>query len=274
MDIKKLLILSDFTDTSTPLLTYGLALAQSLNASVWVQHAYYIPPDVAGEVFIPVDALEIYESSIRRAFTKLKEELPVLKEKEVPLVISYGDLVSEVNKLIDQEHIDLVIMGNHGGDFMTNILGSNTIKVIQHAHCPVLSVPAGTEFHPFRRMALAVDLQETKSAVISRIADFARIFQAQVDIVHISETPVHVKKLTHALDASLQGITHAYYNVLSVNIEKGIEQHVAQYKNDLVVLLPRVHSFFDRLFQKSITRQVAYQKKVPLLTIHEQIFRF
>lgn len=269
MNIQKLLILSDFSETSTPLLMYGLALAQSLNARVWVQHAYFIPPNVAGEVFIPVDALEKYEKSIRKEFIKLKEEFPVLKEKDVPLVISYGNLVPEMNKFIGQEDIDLVVMGNQGGGFITNILGSNTIKVIQHAHCPVLSVPEGTEFHPFTRIALAVDLQETKPAVISHIVDFAQTFHAQVDIVHVSETPVHLKALTHALDVSLQNVTHAFYNVLSVDIEKGIEQHVEQYKNDLVVLLPRAHSFFDRLFQKSITRQVAYQKKVPLLTIHE-----
>lgn len=219
MNIKRLLILSDFSQVSMPLLNYGLALAQSLGAQVWVQHAYYIPPNVAGEVFIPVDAFEKYEKSIRREFTELKDKLPALQQ-DMPLVISYGDLVPEMNKLIDQQHIDLVVMGNQGGGFLTNILGSNTNKVIQHAHCPVLSVPEGVEFHPFRRIALAVDLQETKATVLEQISVFAQAFQAQVDIVHVSEQPVPIRELAHGLDVSLQNVAHAFYNVLSVDVEK------------------------------------------------------
>ncbi len=270
MNINKILILSDFSQVMQPLLQYGLALAHHLRARVWIQHTYYIPPNVAGEVFIPTNALDKYEKNIHHAFEHLKERLPALQEIPVSLKVSYGDLIPEMNKLIEKQQIDLVIVGQQGGGFLTNILGSNTIKVIQHAHCPVLSVPLNAVFHPYRKIAWATDLQQTDKEVLDYLSVFARSFQAQVDIVHVSEAPVpvDVTHFEHTLEVAFQDIPHPFFHVHGSDVEKGIEQYVERNNNDILVLLPRAHSFFDRLFQKSITRQVAYQERVPLLSIH------
>jgi nucleotide-binding universal stress UspA family protein len=271
MKTKKILILSDFSEVSHALLQYGLALAQQLNAQVWIQHTYYIPPNIAGEVFIPAEALEDYEKTIYQKFEFLKKELPALKAPEVQFVVSFGDLVPEMNKLIDKAQIDLAVIGKQGGGFVTNILGSNTIKIIQHAHCPVLSVPEGIAFQPYRRMVMAVDLKETQPSVIRQVADFAQVFRSRMDIVHVSEAPVavDVRQLSHMLDKALENVSHQFFHIHASEIDKAIERHVEGNSSDLLVLLPRKHSFFDSIFQKSISRQLAYQKKTPLLTIHE-----
>lgn len=270
MNIQKILILSDFSNTSSSLLNYGLTLAEQLDAQVWVQHTFYLPPNAVGDVYIPANTLEEYEHSIRREFNGLKKQLPALQEKKVQLVVNHGDLVPQMNQLIDKEQINLVVIGSRGGGgFLTNILGSNTIKIIQHAHCPVLTVPQGTIFQPFQRMALAVDLKEVKVTTYNYILHLASIFQAQVDIVHVSEQPVNVKQMAALLDFKLHEVEHTFFNILSEDIDKGIAAHVEKNDIGLLVLLPRAHAFFDRIFQKSITRQLAFQEKVPLLTIHQ-----
>ncbi|WPP49974.1 universal stress protein [Catalinimonas niigatensis] len=268
MKIQKLLILSDFSEVSTPLLRYGLALAQHLNARVWVQHTYSFPATISGEAYIPEDAFKNYEKRIVQEFDALKKELPALRD--VQFELSCGDLVPEMNKLIESEQIDLVVIGNQGGGFITNILGSNTIKVIQHAHCPVLSVPDSIAFQPFQHMAMAMDLKATKPAVIQRIADFAQSFRARMDIIHVSEAPVavDVNQLTHKLDKALENTSHQFFHVHTSDIDQAIAKHMEGNNDDLLILLPREHTFFDSLFQKSISRQLAYQKKVPLLSIH------
>ncbi len=269
MSTRKILILSDFSEVSTHLLTYGLQLAQYLKAQVWIQYVYYIPPSVAGEVFIPANALDSYEKDISDAFQQLKGTLPELKEKEVHFVVSQGDLIPVMNKLIDNKNIDLVIIGNQVGGFLTNILGSNAIKVIQQAHCPVLSVPDGITFKPFQRMVWATDLKETDKTMLNRLLDFASAFLAHIDAVHVSDKPVDASQLAQSMDLALKNISHLFYHIHATDVEKGLEQHIETHKNDLVVMMPRAHSFFDRIFQKSVSRRVAYQTKIPLLTIHE-----
>ncbi|MEQ9442990.1 MAG: universal stress protein [Cyclobacteriaceae bacterium] len=272
MKTEKVLILTDFSDGVSHLLPYGLALAEQLQAQIWIQHVYYIPPLVAGDVYIPADFLKQYEENIQHEFKRLKKKIPALQAEATRFVLSYGDLVTEMNNLIEQEQINLVIVGNHGGGFLTNVLGSNTIKVIQHASCPVLSVPNEAVFQPFQRIALAIDLKETDSRLLGLMVSFAQAFGGRVDIVHVSKAPVpvDVQKLLHDLDMTLEGVKHELFHIHASDVEQGIEQHLEGNNNDLLVLFPRTHSFFDRLFQKSISRQVAYQKKIPLLSIHPQ----
>lgn len=269
MKIQKVLILSDFSEVSFHLLTYGSALAQYLNAQVWVQHAYYIPSNVAGETLVPEDVREHYEKRIRLSFDRLKEKLPLLEEKEVSLVVNYGDLVTEMNRLIDREQIDLVMVGNHGGGFLTNILGSHTVKVIQHAHCPVLSVPKQATFHPYQRLVWATDLKPIHAETWDYLTAFVQTFQTHLDIIHVGEKSEEFEKTSLIMYSGCHTFSHRFFNLYLPDIEKGIQQHIHDYQNDLLVLLPHAHSFFDRLFQKSITRQLAFQGNIPLLTIHE-----
>lgn len=269
MKVHKVLILIDFSDATEPLLTYSMSLARHLHAEVQVFHAYYIPTVLTGDMYVPDDLPAQYEKNANQKFDAIQKKLPAMQAIPVPFTAISGNLVPEMNRLIDREQINLVVVGNRGGGFMTNILGSNTVKVIQHAHCPVLSVPADVSFQPFRRMALAVDLKNTKSELISLTAEFAQTFGARVDVVHVSDAPIPVDptQLTKQLDNALEEVTHPFSHVHSADAERGIEKYLTGNNNDLLVLLPRPHSLFDRIFQKSISRQMAFQKKIPLLTL-------
>jgi len=268
-NIQKLLILSDFSDLSVPLIKYGLALSKHLGAKVWLQYVYHITANVSGDIYISPAVLGSFEDEVQKKFEKLSEKIPALKEDHVVFQIRSGDLVTEANDLIDEENIDLVIMGNRSEGFLTNILGSTANKMIQHAHCPVLSIPQEIEFEPFSKIALAVDLQHTSPEVISFLGTFAKAFSARIDVIHVSQAPVpiDVRQLIHTLDQHLEGLKHQFFHIHAPNIDEAIERHMAGNNTDVLILLPREHPFFDSLFQKSISRQAAYQKKTPLLTI-------
>ncbi|MDF9796535.1 nucleotide-binding universal stress UspA family protein [Catalinimonas alkaloidigena] len=268
MNTKKILILVDFSEVSMSLMRYGLALSRHLGAEVWIQYVYYIPPNFAGEVYIPVDALENYKKKVHKQFENLRKEHAEFKN--VNFVMNYGDLLTETNRLIEQEDIGLVVMGKKGGGFLTNVLGSNTLKMIEHARCPVLSVPEDIEFEVFHHLALAIDLKDTKSEIFHFLVDFAQAFSSKVDIIHVSEAPVAIDatKLQPAIETAFSDVPHQFFHIHAVDVEKSIEKHMVGNSVDLLVLLPRSHSFFDRLFQKRITRQAAFQSKVPLLSIH------
>lgn len=269
MKIQKILILVDVPEKLQQLLTYGLPLAHQFGAQLWIQYAYDIPPELVGEVHISKDTLEKCESVVFETIASVEKALNIWQDHSPYVVISVGNLVHKMNQLIDQENMDLVLVGNRrGGGWLNHVFENNTIDVIRHAHCPVLSVPETAVFYTFQRIALAADLKLIKENILYWLLDFIKVFQAQTDVVHISNTPEDASRMEFLLDRPLQTVPHQFFNMLSKNIGEGIEQHVAQYHNDLVVLIPRDHPFLDRLFHKSITRQVAYHTQVPLLTIH------
>lgn len=265
----KILIMTDFSGAAEQAATYGMHLAKRLGAEVWIQHVYYIPQDMAGEVFIQYEAMANYELKLQPKVARLKEQFTSLLPGEFRFFLSNGDLITEMNKLIDQEKIDLVVVGNRGNGFLTNILGSHTVKAIQHAHCPVLSIPKDAPFHPIENIAFAADLKQTSEKVLHQLVMFARLFQARVDVIHIRNSSNEQQEAATTLFELLQDIPHTYYYIWVNDIEKGIQLHVETHGNDLIILLPRTHSFFDRLFQRSISRQLAFHTKVPLLSIHE-----
>lgn len=271
-NIEKILILTDFGKLSKPLLNYGLALADFLDARVWVQYVYQITANVSGDMYISPVVLEGYEKEVQKKYAQLQEEIPALQKDTVQLSVSSGDLLIEANDLIDKEQIDLVVMGNRSEGFLTNILGSTANKMIQHAHCPVLTIPQQIDFKPFKKMALAVDLHKSDGEMLSFLARLARIFSARIDIIHISTAPVPVDvgKMMNTLEHAFENLTHQFFHIHASEIDEGIARHVEGNSIDLLMLMPRKHPFFDSLFQKSVSRQAAYQKKVPLLTLRQE----
>jgi nucleotide-binding universal stress UspA family protein len=62
----------------------------------------------------------------------------------VPVALRTGDVISTILKAADEQQADLIAMptaGHHG--FLDAVRGSTTERVLRHAPCPVLAVPAG-----------------------------------------------------------------------------------------------------------------------------------
>jgi nucleotide-binding universal stress UspA family protein len=70
---------------------------------------------------------------------------------EVRQKIELGNPYSNIADLAEREAVDLIVMSTHGRTGLDHILlGSVTEKVIAHAPCPVLAIPA-----PKRHVALS-----------------------------------------------------------------------------------------------------------------------
>lgn len=57
----------------------------------------------------------------------------------VPRIVSVGDPATEIANAARQGKFDLIIMPTHAGIFRRMLLGSTTAKVLDSAHCPVLT---------------------------------------------------------------------------------------------------------------------------------------
>lgn len=266
MRVQKILILLDLGEETAPLLAYGVSLAQSFGADLWLQHVYSLPPEMEGELFISTESLRTYEEQLHERLSTLQERVATQLGRPVQYDLRFGSLATEMNQLIEREPMNLVVMGNRGKNFSDTMLGSSTLRVIRHAIRPVLSVPRSLLFHPFRRIALATDWEETSLSTVTWLVGFAQQCQAHLDIIHFRHREEAVRgQLT--LERAMSLVPHTFYSPRSHTIEKGIHRHVAQHRNDLIALIPRTHGFFERLFQKSVTKQMVYRTHMPLLTL-------
>ena len=62
----------------------------------------------------------------------------------VAVVLRTGDVVSTILQAADEQQADLIAMPTAGHQgFLDALRGSTTERVLRHAPCPVLAVPAG-----------------------------------------------------------------------------------------------------------------------------------
>jgi nucleotide-binding universal stress UspA family protein len=141
-ELRRILVPTDFTETSDRALDWAMGIAARLGASVTVMHSYEIPivgfPDGA-IVATPEIATRIAEAS-RAA---LESTLAQRSGKGVPLdsVLREGVAWEEINAVADAIDADLVVIGTHGRRGLARaLLGSVAENVIRTAHRPIVTI--------------------------------------------------------------------------------------------------------------------------------------
>lgn len=154
IDLRRILVPTDFSKFSQVALTYAAALAEKFGAEIHLLHvvqdmALFIPDAVA--VAPPVvPPVEEFAAAAREALDRLVREnhleaIPLRRE------VIEGTPFYEIIRYAREADIDLIVMGTHGHAGLIHVLlGSVTEKVVRKAPCPVLTVrhPEHEFVHP------------------------------------------------------------------------------------------------------------------------------
>ncbi|HEX4445803.1 MAG TPA: universal stress protein [Polyangiaceae bacterium] len=139
VDFRRILVPTDFTETSDLAIDWTIALARRLGSRVTLMHSYEIPivgfPDGA-LVATPDVATQLAEAS-RTALDNAVAKRQGL-EVEVDGILREGIAWEQINRVADEMAVDLVVIGTHGRRGLARaLLGSVAEKVVRTAHVPV-----------------------------------------------------------------------------------------------------------------------------------------
>lgn len=151
IDIKKILIPTDFSETSQAATQYAVELAKKFGAQLHLLHVIEDPV-----VYMPMfESYALPPKEDFENFAKTRLDNWILDEDKAGLEISthwvHGNPFADILKYAKREEIDLIVVGTHGRSFTAHLLlGSVAEKVVRKAFCPVLTVrPKGHQFiHP------------------------------------------------------------------------------------------------------------------------------
>jgi nucleotide-binding universal stress UspA family protein len=146
MTIQRILVAHDFSDTAQGALDLALSLAEKLDASILVLHAYEIPTYGLPEG--PVMTAEMVKDIESAAQTALEGVVHRARRPGISVsgVLRRGPAWSEVNAVAKETKADLVVMGTHGRRGLARaLLGSVAEKVVRTAPCAVLTVHGTAE---------------------------------------------------------------------------------------------------------------------------------
>lgn len=153
--IKKILASTDYSDLSCVGLRRAFQTAHESGAELIVLHVIDMSSDWFGkhENLGPVRTLmaeqtEFLDKFLREKFGELMNLVEVRQKVEL------GAAHVNIADLAGREAVDLVIMSTHGRTGLDHVLlGSVTEKVIAHAPCPVLAIPAPKRHDPLSEEA-------------------------------------------------------------------------------------------------------------------------
>ena len=274
--MKKIIFTTDFSESADKAMFYALDLALVLKADLHIFHAYQLPHNRADVMMSVMDILKKdAEDGMEETLNKINATNKY-ESLNITTQVKMGDVASLIVGNLMEEDYDLVILGTTGASGMKKIIGSTASHVIKHSNVPVLTVPLGckiactsTEFIGF-----SLDLVEIKNkAAISFFKDFVKGVNGKVKFVNINKR----KRNPDEVMARGQKFIDENFNfncdlkiVEAEDVPTGIEEFIKNEGINVMTMIDRKDTFFERLFNKSITQQMSYRSNIPLLILKDK----
>lgn len=207
----------------------------------------------------------------------LKAEMDQKGVKNIEIIKERGDdLIDCLARLAYQKTAELIIMGISEKDEWRQIfVGSNSLKMTEQNVCPVMIIPGDAKYTGINNISLASDFKDVDATTpVLAIKNVLEIFNASLHIVNVDNQ--HYVSLTQEyLDerAKMQKMfaefTPEFYFIGMNDFHEAIEQFAKDKNIDLIVIIPKNHSFINSLFSTSHTKKLAFNSSVPILAAHQ-----
>ncbi|RLD07215.1 MAG: universal stress protein [Chloroflexi bacterium] len=136
---KKILLGVDGSEHSLRAAEKVAALANCMNADLWIVVAHPTVPAYLGEPNFQ-NAIVARLAESKKTMKKALEAVGEISG-EVHQEILEGSAAEVVLNVAETRHVDLIVMGSRGQSKLRGLLlGSQSQKVLQHAPCPVMIV--------------------------------------------------------------------------------------------------------------------------------------
>ena len=141
--------------------------------------------------------------------------------------------------------------------------------------CPVMIIPPEASFREKKNVAFTsdfVNVEETTPLLF--IKSVLDLFKPALHIVNVDNS--HYVSLTEEFQAArasmlamFQEYNPEFYFIGMNDLHDAINQFAFDKNIDLIVTVPRYHSFLSSIFKGTNTKKLVYQSSVPILAAHE-----
>jgi universal stress protein A len=137
--LKRILVPTDFSETSEAALRYGVELARAFGSQIYLLHVPEHPGEAA-EADYPIGLFEAMQSAARDRLGHVLTERE-MRELRPECAMRLGKPSEEIVQHAAEHEIDLIVMGTHGREGLVRaLMGSVAETVVRRARCPVLTV--------------------------------------------------------------------------------------------------------------------------------------
>ncbi|MEQ8425992.1 MAG: universal stress protein [Cyclobacteriaceae bacterium] len=268
----KVLLLTDFSDLSKVAINYGLNMAGKLDAEFTILNVVRLDGVPKSHLKMKQIERSLTTISLEEGQKLAMESAQQLKSKAKVTfkAIKSHTVADTVRRYAEAHNVNLIIMGSRGASRLKKVvLGGTTVSVIDACNAPVLAIPEKAEFTNFKNVVYASDLKNVQKE-LDTIIPFARIFDSNIHMVHV------VEAIDKNVDAKVEEVkklvTKANYSkihlevIIDDNVPVAIDNYIKSKKAEALTTFTHELNLFEKIFARSVTRKLAYQGTIPLIT--------
>lgn len=273
-----ILIATDFSVTALHAATYMCKLSKQLKPKRII--LYHALDHISSDRILITDLLAPAAETIDAEKKDALEELNILSNSlkahlnsniSLEILCTNQTLTKGVNELIKEENIDLVSIGISGkGNENKNIIGSNTLKLMQDCDAALLVIPSQVEFKQVQKVMLAWDHKDTKKTLpTNKLTAFIQALLAKLYVVYIDnnshQTAADILEESRDLRELLEELTPEVHSPKQRSITDGLLQFVKEHDIDIMGIVPKKASFLEEFFKQRSTTKIALRTQIPML---------
>ncbi len=271
-----ILVPTDFSDLSKVSIDYAVKVANKLGAHITLLHVVTVIQPTRASMRLRLEALEeelmeMGKEDMKALITefagKIKTGKPIAFE-----VVQGASLNATVKSVAKRLHSGLIVMGTRGANGLKKVvLGSNTSAVIEISNIPVLVVPEFAEFKTFNTVVYATDRKHLDDE-LELLVPYLKIFESNLHVFHVTSNAKEIAAAEESIRNSVKKTGYQKFEikvVVAKEIDEAVDAYVKETKSDLLTTFAHEHSFYEKLFDRSLTRKLTFQSKVPLLAFRE-----
>lgn len=277
--MKKILVPTDFSQTSLNALKYAVELAKINNAKLFIINVSFIPNfyvnDFLNYSFYETDMKSAIESIKKISMTKLDELLKYSFLESIDVISEvllgysiYFEIINYAKKIKP----DIIIMGSHSGKkgSLFNI-GSNTERVIRTTEIPVIVVKKQMTPGKIKKIIFASDFEYDARKVYPFLHSLVKEFNPEIHLLFINtktnfreyeEIRLQIVRFKKLFPGNFKMVVRA-----SKNIDEGIVKYANNIKADLIALGVKRRKGLSLYLTDRITEGVISTSKIPVLAI-------
>lgn len=283
----KILIPIDFSTKSKGLVRNGLQLSRLLGKDIVLLHVLNLPDfgysynyfnrPVGGTVpEVPAQIMEERREQTQLLYKNFIDDLNLTKVEAEKIAFKYeaGFYTAVIEHEVSKDEFDFLMLktGEQSG-FLLKYFGGINEKIVEKSVRPVWIIPEDYQINRIERILYGTDFNEKDVPVLIRLAGIAKELQAEILLVHLGQ---EYKDAEYRAKKKIKEVVEKtgfekldFRNINEENPQEILPDFAGQINADVVSVLKRDRSFFEKIFESSTTNKLLGNISKPLIVFHE-----
>jgi nucleotide-binding universal stress UspA family protein len=274
---KHIIVPVDFSEQAKIALSQTFNLARKTNSEITLLHV--IDEALFSSVLHLFSSSEQQEELLRIGIqTKLNElakETEVHAGVKVHTRIEKGKIYDVVSEVASELNASFIVMGTSGETTLKKrFIGSNAVRVISDAPCPVITIKGKQHRSGCETIVLPLDLSKETKEKVSKCIEIARLFGSAVKVMTVvaSEDEFLINKLQRQMDQVIgfigeQGISCSGEFVHHKDISESVLEYAKKVNADLIVIMTQKELEWKEFFIGTESQQIINESEIPVCSI-------